>query len=84
MNAGSLCSGIEGIGLGLAAHDIRLAWHSEIEQAPADLHARYWPDCPNIGDLKTVDWSKLEPGRPVDRRIPLPAVLVGRAPERNR
>lgn len=63
MRVGSLCSGYGGLDLAVESvwSDASVAWFSEIEPAPASVFAHHWPDAPNVGDLKAVDWSTVEP-----------------------
>lgn len=38
----------------------RLAWVADIDKAASTLLAARYPGVPNLGDIKTVDWSKVE------------------------
>ena len=38
-----------------------VAWQSEVDPYACRVLARHWPDVPNLGDIKTVDWSSVEP-----------------------
>lgn len=58
MRRGSLCSGIEGLGLLLPGEPV---WHAEIEPGPVALLERRFPGVPNLGDLMAVEWSAVEP-----------------------
>lgn len=59
---GSICSGIEGIGLGVArATGGTVVWHTEIEPAPSRVLEARFPGTPNHGDITTLDWSTVEP-----------------------
>jgi DNA (cytosine-5)-methyltransferase 1 len=61
---GSLCSGYGGLEMGLAlalGGDVRTAWHVEYAQHPSAVLAHRYPSVPNYGDVKTVDWSSIEP-----------------------
>lgn len=62
LTVGSLCSGYEGLGLGLGqVLDTTTAWVSEVDpSACAILDARL-PGVPNLGDLTALDWSSVEP-----------------------
>jgi DNA (cytosine-5)-methyltransferase 1 len=58
----SLCSGYSGIELGLGMlFDIDLVAYAEIDKWAALLMATHHPDVPNLGDIKTADWSGLAP-----------------------
>lgn len=62
MRIGSLCSGYGGLDLGVqAAIGGTVAWHVEHDAAPSRILAHHWPDTPNHGDVKTTDWSTVEP-----------------------
>jgi DNA (cytosine-5)-methyltransferase 1 len=60
---GSLCTGYGGLDLGLelAIGPVRHAWHVEYDAAPSKILAARFPNVPNHGDLKTLDYSALEP-----------------------
>lgn len=36
-------------------------WQSEIDPYACKVLQKHWPDIPNLGDIKTVDWSTIEP-----------------------
>lgn len=63
MRHGSLCSGYEGLGAGLAQvfSDLGTAWVSDIDPGACKVLAHRFPDVPNIGDMTAVDWSQVEP-----------------------
>lgn len=56
---GSLCTGYDGIGLGLELAGVKIdrIWHSEIEPGPARVLELEHPDVPNLGDIKAAPWS---------------------------
>lgn len=58
MRVGSLCTGYGGIELGLTLAGERpdVRWIAETSPHLAGLH-----DAPNLGDLRLVDWSLIEP-----------------------
>ncbi|MFE7276833.1 DNA cytosine methyltransferase [Streptomyces sp. NPDC057623] len=59
---GSLCSGVGGLDLGVqAALGGRIAWHAETDPHAARVLARHWPHTPNLGDVRTTDWSQTRP-----------------------
>lgn len=59
ISVGSICAGIDGLGLGLEATGyFRVVWHSEIEPEPSAILAERF-GVPNIGDITTVDYSKV-------------------------
>ncbi|MFI7678544.1 DNA cytosine methyltransferase [Actinophytocola sp. NPDC049390] len=62
MKIGSLCTGYGG--LDMAARNVfggQLAWVSDIEPGPITLLEHHHPGVPNLGDLKVIDWSAVEP-----------------------
>lgn len=62
MKIGSLCTGFGG--LDMAVQSVlggRLVWWSDVEPGPIKTMMHHHPNVPNIGDLKTVDWSRVEP-----------------------
>lgn len=62
MKIGSLFSGYGG--LDMAVRNVfggDLAWWSDIEPASCKVMEAHHPDVPNLGDVKTVDWSQVEP-----------------------
>jgi len=58
MKVGSLCTGVGGLEQGLGGE---LCWVSEIDKAASIVLAARYPGVPNLGDLKLVDWSNVEP-----------------------
>jgi DNA (cytosine-5)-methyltransferase 1 len=55
---GSICTGYDGISLGLriAGLPIRPLWHAENEPSVAQVLKRERPDVPNVGDVKLAPW----------------------------
>jgi DNA (cytosine-5)-methyltransferase 1 len=62
MKVGSLCTGIMGseLAMGLMGWDVDLRWWSEIEPAAIKIISQH-TDAPNLGDLKVIDWTQVEP-----------------------
>jgi DNA (cytosine-5)-methyltransferase 1 len=57
----SICSGIGGLDLAVeAALDAPTLYHAEIDPHANAVLARHWPDVPNLGDLKRIDWRELD------------------------
>lgn len=59
---GSMCTGYGG--LDLAARHVlgaELAWVCETDPDAAAVLAHNFPDVPNLGDVRLVDWSAVEP-----------------------
>lgn len=61
LTVGSLFSGIDGLGLGLERAGMTVRWQSEIEPYCCRVLAKHWPTVPNLGDVKQIDWSTVEP-----------------------
>lgn len=60
LTVGSLFSGIGGLDLGLERAGMRVVWQSEIDPYANRVLAKHWPDVPNLGDIKEIEWSKVE------------------------
>lgn len=56
---GSLCTGIGGLDLGLERAGWRCCWQSEIDPYACRVLSKHWPDVPNLGDLKQIDWRSV-------------------------
>jgi site-specific DNA-cytosine methylase len=79
----SLCSGCGGLDLGLELLGWSFVAQAENDRACSLILARHWPDVPNLGDLRAVDWERRGIAADVcGRRLPLPARLPGRSPTR--
>jgi DNA (cytosine-5)-methyltransferase 1 len=61
LTVGSLFSGIGGIDLGLERAGMTVKWHSEINPYACRVLKKHWPDIPNLGNIKDIDWSTVEP-----------------------
>jgi DNA (cytosine-5)-methyltransferase 1 len=59
LTVGSLFSGIGGIDLGLERAGHRVLWHSEIDKYACRVLKKHWPDIPNLGDVKLINWSEV-------------------------
>ena len=71
LTVGSLFSGIGGIDLGLErTGHFRTIWFSEIDSYANRVLAKHWPDVPNLGNVKEIDFGRIE----------RPDVLVGGYP----
>ena len=57
LTVGSLFSGIGGLDLGLERAGMRVIWQSEIDSYACRVLAKHWPEVPNHGDIKRVDWA---------------------------
>lgn len=59
---GSLCTGVGGLDLAVeAVFGARPAFHAELDKDASKVLARHWPRVPNLGDIRAVDWSAVEP-----------------------
>ncbi len=56
MKVGSLFSGIGGLDLGLERAGMNVAWQSEIDPYACKVLKKHWPEVPNHGDIKNIDW----------------------------
>jgi DNA (cytosine-5)-methyltransferase 1 len=61
MKIGSLCTGYGGLDLAVEAHfGAKTVWCSEFDKYASQVIEQRF-DIPNYGDLKSIDWSSLEP-----------------------
>ena len=60
LTVGSLFSGIGGLDLGLERAGMRVIWQSEIDPYASRVLTKHWPEVPNHGDIKTIDWTTIE------------------------
>lgn len=61
MKSGELFAGVGG--LGMAVDEVfgsTPAWFCEFDEAPSRVLAHHFPDVPNFGDVRKVDWSSVE------------------------
>jgi DNA (cytosine-5)-methyltransferase 1 len=59
---GSLCTGYGGLDLAVElVLGGRLAWYAETDPHARTVLAERWPDVANLGDIRAVDWSTIEP-----------------------
>jgi DNA (cytosine-5)-methyltransferase 1 len=61
LTVGSLFSGIGGLDLGLERAGMRVIWQSEIDPYAIKVLKKHWPEVPNHGDIKRIDWRAIEP-----------------------
>jgi DNA (cytosine-5)-methyltransferase 1 len=62
LKIGSLFSGYGGLDIGLMnVVDSEVVWHVEFDKAPSKILGHHWPDVPNYGDIRNIDWSQVEP-----------------------
>ena len=70
LSVGSLFSGIGGLDLGLERAGMEIIWQSEIDPYCNKVLKKHWPEVPNYGNIKEIDWS----------RVPRPDVICGGYP----
>ena len=61
LTVGSLFAGIGGFDLGLERAGMRVAWQCEIDPDARAILAKHWPEVPCYGDIRSIDWSDVEP-----------------------
>lgn len=61
ITVGSLFSGIGGMDLGLERAGMVIRWQVEIDPWCRRVLAKHWPDVPKYGDIRQVDWGRVEP-----------------------
>lgn len=62
LRVGSLFSGYGGLDIAVEeVFNARTIWFSEINEPVARIFAHHWPDAPNLGDITTIDWGRVEP-----------------------
>ena len=61
LTVGSLFSGIGGLDLGLERAGMTVRWLSEIDPYACKILKKHWPEVPNYGDIKQIDWRTVEP-----------------------
>ena len=57
LTVGSLFSGIGGLDLGLERAGMRVIWQSEIDPYATRVLAKHWPEVPNLGDIKRINFA---------------------------
>ena len=60
LHVGSLFSGIGGIDLGLERCGMTVKWQSEIEPYSCQVLKKHWPNVPNLGNIREVNWEEVE------------------------
>ena len=59
LTVGSLFSGIGGLDLGLERAGMNVIWQSEIDPYACKVLAKHWPEVPNHGNIKEIDWGRV-------------------------
>ena len=60
ITVGSLFSGIGGIDLGLERCGMTVRWQSEIEPYSCRVLKKHWPNVPNLGNIREINWEEVE------------------------
>jgi DNA (cytosine-5)-methyltransferase 1 len=60
LTVGSLFSGIGGLDLGLERAGMNVIWQSEIDPYCSRVLKKHWPEVPNYGDIKKINWREIE------------------------
>ncbi len=59
---GSLCTGYGGLDMAVElVLGGQLAWYAETDRHARTVLQHHWPGVPNLGDIRTVDWTRVEP-----------------------
>ncbi|WP_374536181.1 DNA cytosine methyltransferase [Micromonospora aurantiaca (nom. illeg.)] len=59
---GSLCTGYGGLDMAVElVLGGELTWYAETDRHARTVCAHHWPGVPNLGDIRTVDWTRVEP-----------------------
>ncbi|MGW3808699.1 DNA cytosine methyltransferase [Micromonospora sp. NPDC005113] len=57
-----MCTGYGGLDLAVElVLGGRLAWYAETDRHARTVLEHHWPHVPNLGDIRTVDWTTVEP-----------------------
>jgi DNA (cytosine-5)-methyltransferase 1 len=59
LTVGSLFSGIGGLDLGLERAGMKVIWQSEIDPYACRVLSKHWPEVPNHGDIKAINWGNV-------------------------
>lgn len=70
LTVGSLFSGIGGLDLGLERAGMKVIWNCEIDPYACGVLKKHWPQIPNLGNIKEINWND----------VPRPDVLCGGYP----
>jgi DNA (cytosine-5)-methyltransferase 1 len=60
LTVGSLFSGIGGLDLGLERAGMKVIWQSEIDPYCNKVLKKHWPEVPNHGNIKDINWETVE------------------------
>ena len=59
LTVGSLFSGIGGLDLGLERAGMEVIWQSEIDPYACKVLSKHWPQVPNHGNIKDINWGDI-------------------------
>ncbi|MEU4476168.1 DNA cytosine methyltransferase [Micromonospora sp. NPDC023888] len=58
---GSLCTGYGGLDMAVElVLGGQLTWYADTDRHARTVCAHHWPGVPNLGDIRTVDWTRVE------------------------
>lgn len=57
---GSVCSGFGGLDLGFEWAGCEIIWQAETAHFANRLLKQHWPDVPNLGNIKEIDWNNVK------------------------
>jgi DNA (cytosine-5)-methyltransferase 1 len=60
VTVGSLFSGIGGLDLGLERAGMKVIWQSEIDPYCCKVLKKHWPEVPNHGNIKEINWQEIQ------------------------
>jgi DNA (cytosine-5)-methyltransferase 1 len=60
ITVGSLFSGIGGLDLGLERAGMKVIWQSEIDKYCCKILKKHWPEVPNHGNIKEINWQQIQ------------------------
>ena len=60
ITVGSLFSGIGGLDLGLERAGMKIIWQSEIDKYCCKVLKKHWPEVPNHGNIKEINWQEIK------------------------
>jgi DNA (cytosine-5)-methyltransferase 1 len=60
ITVGSLFSGIGGLDLGLERAGMKVIWQSEIDKYCCKILKKHWPEVPNHGNIKEINWQEIQ------------------------
>lgn len=62
LRVGAFLSGYGGLDLAVEhVFNAKTVWFSELNEPVARVFSHHWPGAPNLGDITTIDWSRVAP-----------------------